>query len=1256
MSALRVGLLAGIVTLAACSADGCPGTSTPQGEFPASRRLDRPLRFRLTSQGAQFLGDKAVEILRKVLGSDDTGAVVLDLARFDMGAMDIADLGSGVVALRDVVLAVDVAPEQVSLVLVDSPGRFIARVEQARISLRQGVLSYETEDGDLDSACRIADGLDTDDPLKSRVGSVTVEVVMEPFVNEFGRPDARIDIPELTLHDMGVLFPVDCQLSECTDGCAECRVGCPLLSGSAAVADALFQEAPTLIADMVRTRIRDNVVDLLESAGGGPIDVEIHPSAIFGDRLPTVATARPLRAMLSPSIGGVAVTSDVGGLGVDALFDAGVDALPHRCVSPIASEPVHTFGPPPQVEQSTDLVHFVLAVAGGAIDASVWAAYKSGLLCMALSSAEIADLSDGSLALTSGGLEGLLPGISSLAGPNAPLLVTLEPGFDASDFPLVRVETRPDGSPQFTLSLRRVGLSLHAAIDGRMARVIGLEATAEIKAGLVALPDALLSVTLDGVDIEDLHVTYEEMLPGRDISALAGFISGAIASGLLTDLAFPLAAPEVLEGMLGSALELDIRSVRADGLEGDWLAARGALIEGRQAVAGAATRVEGLRPTTPFGVAPRLGVPAQDGSGRALEYQVRMDHLPWTSFTPGRLPDLSGPHWRVYGDHRIEIRARHVGSPGSLDGTPWWGDVRVNPPRRATPPSTRGQEPDVVGCAQSPAASAGLPLPLAPWLRRGGALTAAWGLLSSCEDDAPDSGTCETTADCPPRHACSRSVCVPAPACADPSACCPGQACLAGLCQDPPACDPEHCGGPTQTCEGGWCVRTACIEDAQCAAGLRCVGGRCVQGVPCDGRCAAGEVCHARTTECRPPPAACAGMTCPQGQLLHVVDPDGGLLGGGCGWDEASCECVPSPPLQPGDVGRWGSVGLLDGRAVAAAYDATYADLVWLAWEDDGEPVQIHSVAGVPLDQPPVAAEDGYRGGIAHPGPRTGRYAALVVTSGIPLVAHRNDTTRALDAAVHTGGAWTVHIVDDVGDAGYANAGALLEGQIPALAYAAQPSPDRFEIRFVEAKAPAPRSSADWRTPTVIAPVGRPLAEIPSIDVDARAGVVAVAWAEGGRVELATSEAGGAFRSEVVVDAGAGPDVAVAVDDQGIPAVVYRLPTQARLMVMVDGATHELDDGAGQTRMRAVGAWPAAGWISGELVVAYQDPYDGDLWIKRGIGPSPAAPLATQGALGFHNDLLLEGPGGRPFVYTTRLGFDAAGRSLAGPLLTPLAP
>ena len=188
----------------------------------------------------------------------------MDLARFDMGAMDIADLGNGVVALRDVVLAVDVVPEQVSLVLVDSPGRFVARVERARISLREGILSYETEDGEMDSACRIADGLDTNDPLRSREGSVTVEVVIEPFVNEFGEPDARIDVPELTLHDMGVLFPVDCEIAECTDGCTECRVGCPLLSGSAAVADALFQEAPTLIADMVRTRIRDNFVNLLE--------------------------------------------------------------------------------------------------------------------------------------------------------------------------------------------------------------------------------------------------------------------------------------------------------------------------------------------------------------------------------------------------------------------------------------------------------------------------------------------------------------------------------------------------------------------------------------------------------------------------------------------------------------------------------------------------------------------------------------------------------------------------------------------------------------------------------------------------------------------------------------------------------------------------------------------------------------------------------------------------------------------------------
>ena len=1264
-------LLVGVCAFSACAGDGCPGGTPAEGEFPEERKLPRPLRFRLTSQGAAFIGDKTMEILQGILGGEG-GAIVLDLAKFDMDDLDVAEMGVGTISLRDLKIAINVRREDVTLELLAQPGRFHIRVVDARISIQQGILAFAEEDGRIDLACRLADGLDVEDPAKSRVGSVTLELVIQPFVNEFGRLDALVDVPELTIIDWGVRFPTDCELLECTDGCAECTLSCPVLSGSAAVANALLEEAKEQLSEMIQAQIHESIDTTLAKFGAQPLDFEINIAELLGERLPSAKTAKPIRAMLAPSIGGINVNQDPGGLGLDVLFEAGVDAEPHRCVSPLVSDPVHEIGPPPGRETSPTPVHFVLAFAGGALDAAVWSAFKSGLLCVSLSSAEIAQLSDRSLALTAGGVESLLPGISSLAGPDAPLLVTLEPGFGVEDFPLVRVRAKEDGSAQIVVSFTKVGLSLHAEIDGRFARVIGLQATAEITAGLVALPDATLEATLDNVEVKDLHVTYEEVLPGRDLSELAGFVSSAVAGGLLSGISFPVAAPGAVAELLGTGIELEVDSIRADGDRGDWIAARLALVQTQQTVLGARTRVEDAPASTPLGVAPSLSVPAADADGRDLEYQVKVDYLPWTSFTRGGLPDLSGPHWKIHGDHAVRVRARYVGVPRSLDMAGWSAQVRVDAPPAI--PRVAGSEPvarsvddrmDAAdpgqqleqGCTQ-PDALAPLvaPMLLAPLLRRGGGSMVWASLLASCEDGDPKSGPCLTTADCPARQACSRGACVPAAACGAPSDCCPGQVCLSGLCQDPAACDSEHCAGAAQACDGDWCVRLACVDDGGCPAGLRCVGGRCVQGVPCDGRCVAGEVCHAVTAECRPTPSACGGTTCPAGGLLHVVDPTGAMLGGGCGWDEATCECVESPPLQAGDIGRWGSAGWLDGKAVAAAYDATYADLVWLEWDGPGPPSLIESVSGVPLDQPRVAAEGGYRGGIAVAGPRTGRHTALVVSGGTPVVAHRDDTNRSLAVAVRGGTGWSVHLVDSDGDAALGVAATLMAGAKPGVAYVVMTGAGQFELRLVLANSAVPVAASDWGRPVILPIEGAALTSLPAVDMATTGDKTVVAWASGGRVGVATSTGGAAFRADTIVETGAGPDVAVAVSGSGAVAVVYGDPAGGWVFSSVDGQVQTLDDGARSGAIRRLGAWPTAGWKSGseELLVAYQDPFDGDLWLKRGTGATPPQTLATEGAVGFHNDLLLDGPGGAAFVYTARLGFDGSGRSVAGPLLIRL--
>ena len=165
----------------------------------------------------------------------------------------------------------------------------------------------------------------------------------------------------------------------------------------------------------------------------------------------------------------------------------------------------------------------------------------------------------------------------------------------------------------------------------------------------------------------------------------------------------------------------------------------------------------------------------------------------------------------------------------------------------------------------------------------------------------------------------------------------------------------------------------------------------------------------------------------------------------------------------------------------------------------------------------------------------------------------------------------------------------------------------------------------------------------------------AIAWAADGRVGLAVSVAGASFRGSIVVEgeAKAGPDVAVAVAPDGSITVIYGDPGNGWLFASIDGQLQTLDDGARGGTIRRMGSWPAAAYnAAGDLVVAYQDPFANDLWVSLDTGTPKL--LQSDGAVGFHNTLLLDGPGGASFVYTALLGFDSAGRSQAGPRLVAL--
>ena len=102
-----------------------------------------------------------------------------------------------------------------------------------------------------------------------------------------------------------------------------------------------------------------------------------------------------------------------------------------------------------------------------------------------------------------------------------------------------------------------------------------------------------------------------------------------------------------------------------------------------------------------------------------------------------------------------------------------------------------------------------------------------------------------------------------------------------------------------------------------------------------------------------------------------------------------------SGAVQPGDVGRWLSVGQGGGRTVVASYERSRGDLVVGELRGAGQPLRYRVVAGVPLG-PITADPQGYRGGIEAAGPDVGGWPAVALRASQVVVAYQHREDRSL--------------------------------------------------------------------------------------------------------------------------------------------------------------------------------------------------------------------------------------------------------------------
>lgn len=1246
-------VLALVATLAACdfgvggTSGGCARISQGDYTMPTKRIVRGAVATRLTQSGMDFISERIRDLVLAFFDADAEGRAVIPLATLGVGDLSTS-LGPFDARLRDLVLVVDLAALDVRFVPGSSPARVRVRLDDAVVGLADGVVAG-TIDAFLfsgDAACRLANG------PAGRVARLDLLLELELATTTGGTLAVRVLPSTVNLEDVALAIEVDCTLPECLDGltppstaeCGECNTICPAADlGSALVS--LLQGALSDLVDGLLTLLADDLANLLLDGflNGRPLAVEgrLDLATLLGPVLSWFETARPLGVLARPTGDAFAISGSGDSLGLDVVLDAGVDAEPaHPCVGSLGVDPVYEAGPRPVFagrvtppEGGPDVPYdLALGVSDAIVNATVWGLYRAGALCIDVTTDDLATATGGALVVTARALDLLLPGVSGVAGPDAPVRVRLRP--DLAQAPAAVRFGDGVAAPLIALDLRGAHVALDVAVGEHFMRVIGFKADLTVGLQVDALPGAQLGLRVEQVAIDRLEVGDDLLFGAARLDLIAPFVVD-LAVGVLTErpLTLELGTGGLTSG-LGIPIEPVVIHVGATGVASDWLAIYVAFVEPATPLALAAPSLR-LLEQAPGRLAFTL-----EGAGPADAAQVRVAGGGWSRVFVGPGPHhLAHPRLWLVGDWLVEARAvdltrgvgpavaaasvRVVGSPGRA-GAPAATEATSAPPAPQARPAPSGS-----GCAgggsgaplaslsllglvllglrgrshaqsrgRSPARPRAARRRLAPGAASLTALAALLALGSACAADEAPGVPCAHHDQCAGDYLCGpQGVCLPASPCVGDGDCCPGAVCFSGWCRPTSACDPavgRTCEGLGEVCEAGQCVPAACADDSACVAG-RCLAGRCVVVAPCGGGCAAGEACHLPSDRCVAAacPAACGSGEAPVVAEGVAIDPLS------CSSALHACVCAPLPEVEPGRPGVDGRLVALGDGPVLVSHDPRWGDLVVSAFASPGggdASRRDRAVAGVPAAAP-TGRVDGYRGGVDAPGPRAGVRPSVVVseTAGGAVLdlLHRDGDAGALrylrydPATSEVVAESALPIAGDVGRwsclarRSLGAAGSRLGGLAFVETTAAG---EASALVSFEALVDPPVRDEDWVVATVFESPRPPSAEAPC---DGECGLTSVC--------VRPSQGGGDRCGAVVGQAdacpgGCGPHGVCARLEDGAPAV-------CAARVVTRTAADELPHGRGLFVSCAVDA-------SGGLVAAW---YDADRRALE-VGWSPFSP------------------------------------------------
>ncbi|MCA9621292.1 MAG: hypothetical protein KC731_19855, partial [Myxococcales bacterium] len=342
--------------------------------------------------------------------------------------------------------------------------------------------------------------------------------------------------------------------------------------------------------------------------------------------------------------------------------------------------------------------HFGFALSERFLNYMFAQLYNSGALCLGITAdalggavplnTQLIGVGLGAPSLSELGRQKLGAELAIILRPGAPPTVEVGNGTDLATDPLLRIRMNQVAFDFYVFSLDRFVRAFTATMDLEvpMNLMVSEEGLTPVIEELGVNNAVVTNSELIREDADKIATTLQDLLGGLVGSALGGALPAINLNDQLASLGLTLTIPPTMDGAGSPGLR---KLTKGDD---DFLGIFATLGIAMPQMAMAAppapqTRVhtevevdsfevdpEGLRVATwteDNGPKLRLRVGADlDDGAHALEWQYRVDGMPWHPFRRDRVIDVNDPWIRTMGKHTVQVRARVVGDPLSLDREP----------------------------------------------------------------------------------------------------------------------------------------------------------------------------------------------------------------------------------------------------------------------------------------------------------------------------------------------------------------------------------------------------------------------------------------------------------------------------------------------------------------------------------------------------------------------------------------------------------